>query len=414
MDAHAVCRAGEQGARGTSPPVRLLTLTTLFPNGRQPRHGIFVANRLRRLCDTGRVESTVVAAVPSFPGAYRSCVNVPAAEKINDFDTRHPRFFNVPGLGMRFQPRSLARALLAELRNIGADASRFDVIDAHYFYPDGVAAARVADALGLPLVISARGSDINAVADIPFARRRMLEAATRAQALIAVSEALARKMVQIGMPSDRIHVLRNGVDTELFVPLSRVEARKRLGLNEEARWVVAVGNLVPEKGLDVLIRAVGALGDTRLLIVGDGVLRKALRKRAQKLAPARIIFRGNMPQSELRYAYAAGDVLALPSLREGWPNVLLEAIACGTPVVASDVGGVPEILRDESAGVRVRSRTVEEWVDALRRALSADYSREALRRYAMQFGWDDVVARQCALYDDIAQAHNKRRCDVAR
>src|SRR5438034_4489470 len=152
-------------------PIRLLTLTTLFPNGPEPRHGIFVANRLRKLCDTGRVEATVVAAVPSFPGAYRSCAEVPAVETVDGFDVRHPRFFNVPGLGMRFQPSSLSRALLDELRDMRVDASSFDVVDAHYFYPDGVAAARVAHALGRPLVISARGSDINVIADIPFARR---------------------------------------------------------------------------------------------------------------------------------------------------------------------------------------------------------------------------------------------------
>src|SRR5439155_2182699 len=390
MDAHAERHAAEQRAGGASPAVRLLTLATLFPNSRQPRHGIFVANRLRKLCDTGRVEATVVAAVPSFPGAYRSCAEVPAVETVDGFDVRHPRFFNVPGLGMRFQPSSLSRALLDELRDMRVDASSFDVVDAHYFYPDGVAAARVAHALGRPLVISARGSDINVIADIPFARRRMLEAAARAHALIAVSEALARKMVEIGMPSDRIHVLRNGVDTELFAPLSRVEARQRLGLNEGAQWVVAVGNLVPEKGLGVLIRAVAALGDARLLIVGGGVLRDALPRLAHKLAPARIVFRRNMRQSDLRYVYAAGDVLALPSLREGWPNVVLEAIACGTPVVASDVGGVPEILRDDSVGVLVRAHTDEAWIDALRRALSRDFSRDRLRGYAMQFGWDDV------------------------
>ena len=411
MDA-SVERRAQQAVRAERP-VRLLTLTTLFPNSRHPRHGIFIANRLRRLCDTGRVQATVVAALPRFPGAYRTNADVPPAEIANGFAVRHPRFINVPLVGMRVQPDLLARALLGELRRIGVDAEGADVIDAHYFYPDGVAAARVAQALDLPLVISARGSDINAIADIPFARRRMLAAAQRADALIAVSAALARRMSEIGMPRERIHVLRNGVDTEMFAPYPRGEARRRLGLSEDGRWIVAVGNLVPAKGFDVLVRAVATLPETRLLIVGEGALRDTLSTLARKIARERVVFRDNMPQADLRFVYAAADVLALPSLREGWPNVLLEAIACGTSVVAADVGGVAEIVADDSVGVRVRGRSDDAWTSALQRALARDFSREELRRYALRFGWDDVVEQQCALYSDVSASYQRRRRDVS-
>jgi glycosyltransferase involved in cell wall biosynthesis len=309
---------------------------------------------------------------------------------------------------MRRQPDSLARALLDDLRRSDIDPKRFDVVDAHYFYPDGVAAARVAKALGLPLVISARGSDINLIGNIPFARERMLRAAECAQALIAVSEALARKMRALGMPASRIEVLRNGVDAETFSPVPRLEARRCLNLVEDTKWVAGIGNLVPEKGFDLLIRAIAQLPQANLLIVGQGPVRNDLRALAEAMAPGRVVFRDNMPQADLRFVYSACNVLGLPSQREGWPNVVLEAIACGTPVVASPVGGVPEILGPDAAARLVPERSVEAWASALGNMLSQSIEQEHVRRYAFRFGWDDVVARQCDLYDRVIEERAER------
>ena len=383
-------------------PVRLLTLTTLFPNSRQPRRGIFIANRIARLRATGRVDCRVVAAIPSFPGAYRETAGVPESEQIHGLPVRHPRYLHVPGVGMRIQPDALARALLEDLRIHGDDARRFDVVDAHYFYPDGVAAARVAAELGLPLVISARGSDVNLIADTPYALRRMREAANQAQSLIAVSAALAQRMASLGMPRERIHVLRNGVDSEVFYPVSQAEARARLGLRDGTRYVLGVGNLVPEKGFDVLVHAVAKLADTRLVLLGEGPLRGALGALAERAAPGRVEFRPNMAQSELRNAYSATDVLGLPSLREGWPNVVLEAIACGIPVAAANVGGIPEILTSDAPGTIVDSRDPDAWAAALDALLEAPRSHADVRAYALRFGWDGVVAEQCGLYERAA------------
>ena len=384
-------------------PVRLLTLTTLFPNSRQPRRGIFIANRLARLRATGRIACRVIAAIPSFPGVYRETAGVPESEQMCGLPVRHPRYLHVPGVGMRIQPDSLARALLEDLRAHREDARRFDVIDAHYFYPDGVAAARVAAELGLPLVISARGSDINLIADIPFARRRIIDAARRADALIAVSRALAQKMMSLGMPAERIEVLRNGVDPDVFFSVPQPEARKRLRLQPGGRYVLGVGNLVPEKAFDVLVRALVKLPDARLLLVGDGPLRSPLETLVAQTVPGRVDFRGNMPQEDLRFAYSAADVLGLPSLREGWPNVVLEALACGLPVVASNVGGVPEIVGEEAPAMLVESRDPVAWSAALDAMMNGRYSRDAVRGYALRFGWDDVVDAQCALFERVAE-----------
>ena len=394
-------------------PVHLLTLTTLFPNARQPRHGIFIATRLARMRDTGRVDPSVIAAVPWFPGVPREAGRAPREEIVRGLRVRHPRYLNVPAIGMRVQPASLARALLAEVRRGGAHRNA-DVVDAHYFYPDGVAAAVVAQALGLPLVISARGSDINLIGEIPVARRRRLAAAARADALIAVSEALAQRMRALGMPSDRIHVLRNGVDGDVFFPVPRADARRRMGLGAGERWVLGVGNLVPEKGFDLLIRAMSNVERARLLLVGEGPLRRALGAIAEEQAPGRVVFHGNMPQDALRDAYSACDVLALPSLREGWPNVVLEALACGTPVAASPVGGVTEMLEARAPARLVPERDPAAWGTALSALLDAAPSRDTVRAYALRFGWDEIVAAQCALYERIARGHRQHECARAR
>jgi glycosyltransferase involved in cell wall biosynthesis len=384
--------------------VRLLTVTTLFPNSQEPRLGIFVANRLRKLCDSGDVDAEVVAAVPRFPGAYRGKAAIPDVETVCGFRVRHPRYTNIPGVGMRLQPDLLARALLDALQRSTIGENDFDVIDAHYFYPDGVAAAIVAQDLGKPLVISARGSDINLIASFGFARERMRWAANRADALVAVSAALKARMADIGMPRDRIEVLRNGVDSQVFSRYPRREARIKLGLDGEATWLLFVGNLVHEKGVDVILRALPKLPEVKLLIVGEGPLARDLGAIADACAPGRVQLRGNMAQSELRFAYAACDALCLPSLREGWPNVVLEAMACGTPVAAAPVGGVPEILPPGAPGVLVARHDPETWATALSGLLSQRPAADAVRAHALQFGWDDIVVRQCALYRRVASA----------
>ena len=382
-------------------PVRLLTLTTLFPNSVRPRHGIFVANRLGRLRASGRVDARVIAAVPSFPGCYRDEAQVPEAEALDGLAVRHPRYLNIPRVGMGLQPRLLAMALLRDLERSGWKRERFDVVDAHYFYPDGVAAAVVADTLGLPLVISARGSDINLIGAMRAPRQAMVASARRAQATIAVSQALAQAMTAIGMPDERTSVLRNGVDAELFQRAPREASRQRLGLPLHVPLLLGVGNLVAEKGFDLLLRVASTLQEAHVLVVGEGAARTSLEALARDHLPGRCHWRASMAQSELRHAYSAADVLVLPSLREGWPNVLLESIACGTPVCAADVGGVREIVREPAAGCVVTGRDEDTWRRALAALLRERADPVRVRACALPFGWDEVVSAQCDLYERV-------------
>ncbi len=388
--------------------LRILTFTTLYPSVVRPRHGIFVETRLAQLRRATGAQVTVVAPVPWAPGAaallpaYALHARTPAMETRAGIPVHHPRFVNLPGAGMYTAPFALAACASRAIASIRREGFDFDVIDAHYVYPDGVAAALVARRFGRPLVLTARGSDVNVLPQFAVPRRLIGWALRRADALITVSAALAERLAALGIDRGRITVLRNGVDTALFAPMPQADARARLGW-EPAPTLVSVGNLVPEKGHDLAIDALAALPGVRLVIVGEGSERAALMRRAARPDVAgRVRFEPSRTQQELAVVYAAADALVLASSREGWPNVLLEAMACGTPVVAMAVGGVPEIMGAGSHGIVLAKRGVVALVDALRSLLAAPPDRAAVRRYAEQFGWDETVRALAELLAAVA------------
>jgi len=390
-------------------PIRLLTFTTLFPSAARPRHGIFVETRLKQLLAMDAVTATVVAPVPWFPsgapafGQYGVLARTPRLERRDGIEVRHPRYLMIPKVGMRIQPWALAWAAEREIRRLARDGFEFDLIDAHYFYPDGVASALLARRLGKPFVVTARGSDINRIAQLAGPRRLILSAARAAARVVAVSQALKQAMVELGIESDRIVVLRNGVDLELFRPVDRDEARRSLGLTA-AKVLVSVGNLVPEKGHDLFVEAVAALPGIEALIVGAGPERgRLLGLIARKGLAGRLRILDEMPQERLPTVYSAADALVLASVREGWPNVLLEAMACGTPVVAAAVGGVPEIVAAPIAGRVVESRGSAALARAVSDLLASPPDRSAVRRYAERFGWDEIARAQVELFRAVLE-----------
>jgi glycosyltransferase involved in cell wall biosynthesis len=279
---------------------------------------------------------------------------------------------------------------------------RFDLIDAHYFYPDGVAAVLLGRSLGKPVVITARGTDVNLIPAYRVPRRLVNWAAARAAGLAAVSEALRERLIELGVPGSRVQVLRNGVDLELFAPQDRAIARRELGLDADRPIVLSVGSLIPVKAVDLVMRAVAALPKAILVVVGDGPDKPKLQRLAQELSlEERVRFLGSMAQPRLASAYNAADVLVLASAREGFPNVLLEALACGTPVVAAAVGGAREIVREPAAGRLVNERTPAAIAAALCALLADPPPRAAVRAYAGRFAWGPTTAGQIRLFRSI-------------
>lgn len=391
--------------------MRLLTFSTLFPNAERPGHGIFVETRLRHLVASGVVSSRVVAPIPWFPlthprfGNYAAFARAPQREVRSGLQVEHPRYFLPPKVGMNIAPQMLVQAakpLIARMIDEGGD---FDLIDAHYFYPDGVAATRLGKYFNKPVVITARGSDITLLPQYPKPRRMILQAAADASGIITVCNALRDELIALGADAQKIVSLRNGVDLELFQPIDREQARRELGMT--AYTLVTVGHLVPVKGHALILQALPLLPHVHLLIAGNGPLRASLETLAQELGVAdRVKFLGALPQSELRRYYGVADAMVLASEREGWANVLLEAMACGTPVVASRVWGTPEVVASAEAGVLMEARTPQALANAVRRLQENVPDRAATRRYAEGFSWDATTAGQIALFERILAMRN--------
>ena len=395
---------------GTLPKV--LLFSTLYPSSARPGHGIFVETRLRELLKTGAVQAKVMAPVPWFPsthprfGAYARMAETPAAEIWNGIEVRHPRYPLLPKVGMTTAPVLLAAASLGPLRQLIREGFDFDVIDAHYYYPDGVAAALLARWLGKPLAITARGTDLNLIPEHALPRRMIRWAAQQAQASIGVCSALMDVLRDMGVPGTRLHVMRNGVDLLRFSPQPQLASRQRLHL-VGSPILMSVGYLVERKGHHLIIQGLPDIlsvhPQARLVIVGDGELRGALQQLAQELGVAdHVTFAGSVPQTELAHWYSAADLSVLASSREGWANVLLESMACGTPVLATAIWGTPEVVASPAAGALVSERSAQALAQGVLELLLRLPAREAVRAYAEGFSWQSTSEAQCQLFRCLA------------
>jgi glycosyltransferase involved in cell wall biosynthesis len=346
--------------------LRVATLSTLFPTAARPGFGLFVARQTLGLAAREGVSVEVVAATGVRPWTFRRDAGIDTWETLA---VHRPGFVSLPGSG---NARRMAHAALASVRAIAPD-----VIDAEFFWPDGVAAMHLSRTLGIPFTVKARGSDIAHWGKVPKVRAQMLEAAEAAGGMVAVSAALKRDMAALGMPEAKIEVHYTGVDQARFRPVPRTPGRT----------IVTVGNLVAVKGHGLLIEAMRLLPDAVLLVAGEGPERPALERRAG----ANVRFLGSVPHGEMPGLLAGADVMALASEREGLANAWVEALACGTPVVIPDVGGAREVVDRPEAG-RLAERTPEAFADAIRALLDAPPEREAVRAAAVRFSWERNAA----------------------
>jgi len=398
------------------PEPRLLVYSSLFPSSVRPGAGLFIRERMFRV---GReLPLTVVSPQPWFPGQglvrlWRSHYRPMPGERENQdgIEVYYPRFPSVPGLLRTLDGGSMALAsfpLLARLRR----EPGFDLIDAHFAYPDGYAATLLGRRLGVPVTITLRGTELPLSQD-PARRRRMMLALRRARHVFSVSRSLKDHVTRLGADPSKIEVVGNGVDTDRFRPLPREAVRQELGLAPDARVLISVGALVERKGFHRVIELLPALRrqfpNLIYLIVGgaspEGDWRQRLERQVADLSLTHAVrFLGPVAPDALKVPLSAADVFVLATGNEGWANVFLEAMACGLPVVTTDVGGNAEVVGSSSIGVVVPFARPVALRDAIDDALRRRWDAGLIRAYAEANSWDSRVSILCARFRQLAQA----------
>lgn len=391
--------------------LRLLSISTLYPAPGRTGFGRFVARQMEALAARGDWHVTVINPVglPPLPlKRYAPLRAIPPVESQGAVTVHHPRFTLIPAISGPINPALIASAVLPLAKRLHAQTP-FDMVDAQFFYPDGPAAARIARALGLPLAIKARGSDIHLWGKSALARRQMINAAHQASTLLSVSQGLAKDMVAMGMPQDNTHVHYTGLDRDRFQPIDRKASRQRIsvipGLDvpQTGPLLLSVGALVPIKGQAIAIRALAHLSnDVRLVIAGTGPGEAALKALASEMGlETRVHFPGAVDHDVLPQLLCAADAMVLPSEREGLANAWIEAIACGTPVIIPDIGGAREVVLDDSAG-RIVERTPEAIAQAVTGLLANPPGQKSVAANAERFSWSANAATLASIYEKAA------------
>lgn len=383
---------------------RLLVFSTLFPHPGQPQAGLFIRERMFRVGK--ELPLVVVAPVPWFPlqGLIRLFLPhfrpaAPRHESQQGFEVLLPRFLCVPGIAKRLDGLLLALSCWWCLRKLHRRFA-FEVIDAHFAYPDGYAATLLGRWCKVPVTITLRGTEARHARDRILAPklRQALHAAAR---VFSVSKSLQALALEQGVPETRTQVVGNGVDTERFAAIDRQEARVQLGLPGDARILITVGALVERKGFHRVLEILPALRrrfpSLHYLIVGgpsaEGDWRSRLEAQAAEAGLADCVhFLGPLAPEELSLPLSAAELFVLPTRNEGWANVILEAMACGLPVITTDVGGNAEVVAGPELGCIVPFGEPAALEASIVESLEREWDRKAIRRYAEAHHWDRKVS----------------------
>lgn len=399
----------------------IVVLTTLFPNAAQPGAGVFIRERMFRVARV--LPLMVVAPVPWFP--FQRLIRLfrphfrpaPPYREIQDgIEVLHPRFFSIPGTFKSLDGFFLALSTFALMRGLQRK-QRCDIIDSHFAYPDGYAASLLGRWLGLPFTVTLRGTEAR-LAKQPAFRKRMAMALHSAARVFSVSDSLRQLALSLGIPEAKTQVVGNGVDTMKFHAIDKAAARIKLGLPADAPVLISIGGLVERKGFHRVIDCLPALLENfptlHYLIVGgpspEGDMGAQLRAQVAKLSlDKHVTFTGPMESDVLKNLLSAADVFVLATRNEGWANVFLEAMACGLPVITTDVGGNAEVVCKPELGAISPFGDQAALQQALSAALERKWDHSKIIAYAEENAWDSRIAQLVEAFREIARHHSTER-----
>jgi len=394
-----MARAKDLSLGGAMTDLRVLWLCSQFPHANRPNQVAFAVqthDELAKLCKLGTVAPVRwVEMLGRAENSTRGCWR-PA-------DAKRPIYLYPPRVMHAAHGRFLYWSAWPAVKNL-AKRLKPNVVLASFAYPDGYAGMLAARRLGLPVVVMVWGSDLLVLCNCRQRRALVAETMRKADGVLAVSRQLAQKAVDLGADQAKVVHVPNGVDRSRFRPMDQQAARRQLGLeNVRGRLLLFVGNLAPIKGLDALWQAMPNLPDAALLMVGAGPMRKGLEARARAAGFAdRLIWAGSQPHERVPLFMSASDALVLPSLSEGEPNVVLEALGCGRPVVASRVGGVPEMISPGRNGYLCQPGDARTLGDAIRQVLSRSWSPADIAATTADRSWSATALRYRQVLEAVA------------
>ncbi len=382
---------------------KIIVFSTLFPHPGSPRAGVFIRERMFRVGK--HLPIVVIAPQPWFP--FQSLIRIwrpyfrpsaPAFEIQDGVEVYHPRFLCIPGVLKQFDGLFMALGSLLTLRRLRS-RFEFNLLDAHFAYPDGYGATLLGKWFKVPVTITLRGTEVP-LSRFPHRRKRMIRAIDQADKVFSVSGSLKDYVQSLGASGDKIRVVGNGVDTTKFYPVDRMSARAKLGLSNDALVMISVGALVDRKGfhriIELLPELTAKFPKLIYLIVGEGGpegdISRQLKEQVETLDLVdKVKFLGAYSSEQLKIPLSAANLFTLATANEGWANVLLEAMACGLPVVTTDVGGNKEVVNQTELGTVVPFGEPKMLLRALVEALSKTWDHQHIRRYAEANSWDSRV-----------------------
>ena len=397
--------------------MKVLSFSTLWPNHRQPLHGLFVRERVKVLAK--RCELKVTAPVPWFlpikclGEKYYNYSQVQKYENHDGLEVFHPRYLVLPKIWKVVDGFLMYYSLHSVMKR-NYQQFQFDLLDAHWAFPDGYAAGRIANELGIPYTVTVRGSDMTVFAREKFRGNLIRRTLHRAGQVICVARSLQEEVLKLGIPRELTTVLENGVDPQKFHRIPKLEARHRLQISQEARIILGIGHLSERKGFHFLIQAVNELRSVpknfppvQLIIVGEALpwdpsYKQQLERQIAEHHLQDIVWLvGSKPPEELKYWYSAADIFCLVSSREGCPNVVLESLACGTPVVATAVSGTPDILSEPTLGILVE-QNVNSIRQGVEQALKYTWIHETIVKYAHEhYSWEATADKTLHIFESL-------------